>query len=223
MSSKPLLDAAVRVVLRFVCLFPVFVGGMAMAAQQADPALPAAPGGAYTGTGAAATAAPNAASSALSNFSSLSLSWGTYFEALAILCFILAGLWALLWMLKRHGKGAFFSSGAPTMRLESRLALGPKKWIMVVRYLDRRLLLGVTDDRISMLTEIPLEEDNSAEKKTAKAVIVDKPISAPDAAPTANVTPAGNANAPAEEDKREADELFASLLRAHKENGKAAE
>lgn len=38
------------------------------------------------------------------------------------------------------------------MRIESRLALGPKKWVVITRYMDKRLVLGVTDQQINLLT-----------------------------------------------------------------------
>ena len=84
---------------------------------------------------------------------------GGYFEALAIVCFALALLWALLWLVKRYGRGSGFLGGSTGMRVESRLALGPKKWIIVVRDLDRRLVLGLTDANISLLTELPFEDE----------------------------------------------------------------
>ena len=37
--------------------------------------------------------------------------------------------------------------------MESQLPLGPRKGLMVVRFLNRRLLLGVTDQQITLLTE----------------------------------------------------------------------
>ena len=89
----------------------------------------------------------------------ISMSWGSYFEALAILCFVLAALWAVLWYLKRKGGGSIFPSSAPTMRIENRLALGPKKWLYIVRCMEERLVLGVTDKHITLVSQSPLEEE----------------------------------------------------------------
>lgn len=132
--------------------------------------------------------APQAADSGslLGSLPDVSFSWSGYFEALAILCFVLALLWALLWLIKRRGNGGFFSSSTPSMRIESRLALGPKKWLMVVRYLDRRLVLGVTDKSINLLTELYDQEfasDPQPEKTAGKLSLAGK--SAPDAQGTA--------------------------------------
>ncbi|MDR2161446.1 MAG: flagellar biosynthetic protein FliO [Desulfovibrio sp.] len=100
---------------------------------------------------------------ALTVISDAVFSWGSYFEALAWLCFALALLWFVLWLIKRRG-GIHLPGSVPAMRIESRMALGPKKWIMVVLVQDRRLLLGVTDQRISLLCDLPAEAAEPAEK-----------------------------------------------------------
>lgn len=48
------------------------------------------------------------------------------------------------------------------MRVENRLALGPKKWIFIVRCMEKRLVLGVTDKTITLLSEAPLSEEELA-------------------------------------------------------------
>lgn len=119
--------------------------------------------------------------SLLGNLPDVSFSWSGYFEALAILCFVLALLWAVLWLVKRRGNGGgFFASSTPSMRIENRLALGPKKWLIVVRYLDRRLVLGVTDKSINLLTELYDQEfayEPQAEKAAGKLSLAGKPSS----------------------------------------------
>ncbi|MCL1940239.1 MAG: flagellar biosynthetic protein FliO [Desulfovibrionaceae bacterium] len=95
----------------------------------------------------------------------VTLSWRGYFEALAILCFLLFGFFSLLWLLKRFSRGGLrFGAAGPDLRIESRLALGPKKWVMAVRYLDKRLLLGVTEQNITLLAEMPLPADPDKEQ-----------------------------------------------------------
>ena len=91
----------------------------------------------------------------------VSFSWKGYFEALAILCFLLFVFFAALWLLRRFARGGmpFGVGGGPELRVESRLALGPRKWVIAVRYMDKRLLLGVTDKSITLLTEMPLEPE----------------------------------------------------------------
>lgn len=83
--------------------------------------------------------------------------WGGYFQALGILCFLLAALWFGVWCIRRYGKLNFIPRpGAlpkDALIMEAQMPLGPKKGLMVVRFLNRRLLLGVTEHQISLLTE----------------------------------------------------------------------
>ncbi|MDL2207625.1 flagellar biosynthetic protein FliO [Desulfovibrio sp. OttesenSCG-928-F20] len=122
-------------------------------APQASAAAPALP--AVSPQSAPAPVAAPAQTTATPPLPDISLSWSGYFQALAILCLALAALWALLWLVKRRGGigGMTFSSGQG-LRVESRLALGPKKWLLVVRYMDRRLVIGVAEQNISLLTEL---------------------------------------------------------------------
>jgi flagellar protein FliO/FliZ len=60
----------------------------------------------------------------------------------------------------------FGMGDGPSLRLESRLALGPRKWIMAVRYMDKRLLIGVTDQNISLLATTPLEQDLETDRNS---------------------------------------------------------
>lgn len=109
-----------------------------------------------------ASPAPAGQSAAASGIPDISLSWGSYFEALAVICFVLAVLWAVVWLLKRRSGTGLFASTGPSMRVENRLALGPKKWIFVVRCMEKRLVLGVTDKTITLLSETPLSEEELA-------------------------------------------------------------
>ena len=84
-------------------------------------------------------------------------SWGGYFQALGILCILLAVLWFAVWCVRRYGKFNFIPRpGAlpkDALIMEAQMPLGPKKGLMVVRFMNRRLLLGVTEHQISLLTE----------------------------------------------------------------------
>ncbi len=97
-----------------------------------------------------------------------SLSWSGYFQALGTLFLLLAALWLLVWLLRRYGKFRFLPQpGAlprSALHLEAQLPLGPRKGVMVVRFLDKRLVLGVTDQQITLLTETDVcHEQDSAE------------------------------------------------------------
>lgn len=206
MNSGNSFGAAVRAAWRFVCALPFLLpANLVLAAQQADPALPAAPGGPLPAGAGALPTPPSATASVLSGASNLSLSWGGYFEALAIVCFALALLWALLWLVKRYGRVGGFLGGSTAMRVESRLALGPKKWLLVVRCQDRRLVLGLTDANISLLTELPLADEPGAAASPAATAKAKNGSARKAAAPAA-----GN-EASAE------DSVFASFLRESKE------
>lgn len=131
-------------------------------------------------TGAASSALPGAvnATSGAANatggaFTNMALPgatgvWGSYLQAVAWLCFIIAMLWLLVWLFKK-ARGNFLASSTPTMSIESRLALGPKKWVIVARFLDRRLVLGVTDHQITLLTELGTDDDPEKDDRPGKS------------------------------------------------------
>ena len=86
--------------------------------------------------------------------------WGGYFQALAVMALLLGMLWGVLWLLRRSGKfrsipvpGAFPKE---SLRMEAQIPLGPKKGLAVVRYLNKRLLLGITEHQIVLLQESDL-------------------------------------------------------------------
>jgi flagellar protein FliO/FliZ len=128
---------------------PVIAGGVPSrgADSAASPAMPAVIPSASAAVSANATGTPSA-------LPDINLSWGGYFQALAIVCFCLALLWAVLWLLKRRGGFSLSGASAPGLKVENRLALGPNKWILVVRYQERRLIVGVTDKSIRLLSEM---------------------------------------------------------------------
>jgi flagellar protein FliO/FliZ len=100
-------------------------------------------------------------------------SWSGYFEALGWLCFALALLCLILWLIKRRG-GVHFPGAFPAARVESRLALGTRKWLLSVHFQGRRLLLGVTDQHISLLCELPPEGEAQADPSEAFAAAMEK-------------------------------------------------
>lgn len=83
-----------------------------------------------------------------------------YFEILGYLLLVLGGVWLLLWLLRRSGVGVF-SPERQIMAIESRLSLGPKKWMVVTRVHGKRLVLGVTDHTITKLAELPSVDQES--------------------------------------------------------------
>ena len=129
------------------------LAGNATMAPAASPALE--PVVSSTAAGISTLPAANATSVPGLSVPDAAFAWGGYFEALAWLCFALALLWLVLWLIKRRGF-SFSGSSTPGMRIESRLSLGPKKWVIITRYLDRRLILGVTEQQITLLSDLPV-------------------------------------------------------------------
>ncbi len=95
--------------------------------------------------------------------------WGGYFQSIGVLLLLLAFLWFAMWLLRKYGRfnfipklGAFPSDG---LRLEAQLPLGPRKGLAVVRFLDKRILLGITEQQITLLQEIKDNDDGMDFKK----------------------------------------------------------
>jgi len=84
-------------------------------------------------------------------------SWSGYFYAIGALCLILGALWGVLWLMRRSGKFRFMPSHdtfpRDALRIEAQLPLGPRRGLMVVRFLNKRLLLGLSDQQIHLLSE----------------------------------------------------------------------
>lgn len=97
-------------------------------------------------------------------------SLSSYFEIMAILFLGLGILWFILWLIKRFSRGSFLARNQD-LSIESRLNLGDKKWIIVARIHGQRLALGLTDENISKLIELP-----SVEEYEASLPLDDRPL-----------------------------------------------
>lgn len=119
-------------------------------------------------SGASAPASAVSSSDAVAG-SILGNTMSGYFEIVGYLLLVLGGVWLLLWLLRRSGVG-MFSPERQIMAIESRLSLGPKKWMVVTRVHGKRLVLGVTDHTITKLAELPPVETVAvpAKAKTAQ-------------------------------------------------------
>lgn len=92
-----------------------------------------------------------------------SFTWGGYFQAIGILIILLVVLWYVLRLVRRFAGGTLVPSGALSrqdLRMEAQLAVGPRKGVVVVRFLNKRLLLGVTDQQITLLTETDVDSES---------------------------------------------------------------
>ena len=88
--------------------------------------------------------------------------WGGYFQAIGILLVLLLALWYILRLVRRVGGGRFLPPSAlprQSLRTEAQLALGRGKGLVVVRFLNKRLLLGVTEQQINLLTEMEIRDE----------------------------------------------------------------
>ncbi len=93
---------------------------------------------------------------------STSFGWSNYFQAIGIMLFLLLMLWYVLRLVRKFGNGRFLPSQKllpkDTMYLEAQLPFGPNRFIAIVKVLDERLLLAITENNISLIKE--LSEDN---------------------------------------------------------------
>lgn len=87
-------------------------------------------------------------------------SGATLLTTLGYLCLLLGVMFLAYYLLKRLGiQGWGAHGGKDGPRLMSRLALGARQSVTVVRFRDRDLLLGVTEDRVSLLADVEAGED----------------------------------------------------------------
>ncbi|WP_028574025.1 flagellar biosynthetic protein FliO [Desulfonatronovibrio hydrogenovorans] len=91
-----------------------------------------------------------------------SLDMGLAGVKMASALLIILGLIFLgFYLLKRFGHKAGLGMGSGNMlKIVATLGIGPKKSIVVVRFLNKDLVLGVTDSRINLLTEIQVDEES---------------------------------------------------------------
>lgn len=91
--------------------------------------------------------------------------WSAYFQAIGILILLLIVLWFGLRLLRRIGGGRFLPATTTlprqALRVEAQLPLGPRRGVFVVRFLNKRLLLGVTERNISLLSEMDARDDET--------------------------------------------------------------
>ncbi len=77
---------------------------------------------------------------------------------------ILALVLGLLYLLKRFGHKAGLSmAGGHDLKILGQLGLGPKRSLVVVRFLNKILVLGVTDTQINLVTEMTADDTTTFE------------------------------------------------------------
>ena len=92
---------------------------------------------------------------------------------LAALAAFLAVIFAAYWLLKRYGgKWGIGPAGRGGMlRLLAHLSLGPRKSIVVVRFMHKNLVLGVTEHNITLLTEETADDDDTTAPNSFAATL----------------------------------------------------
>lgn len=97
--------------------------------------------------------------------------WSGYFQALGAIFLIIAVLAGGFFLLKRFGPRAMGGGvfGRGTLQLEAQLPLGPRRSVAVVRFLNKRLVLGVTDSNITLLTETETGHDDEVPEYISSA------------------------------------------------------
>ena len=87
------------------------------------------------------------------------------------LALLLGLLLVAYWLLKRYGPkaglGVFRRGG---LAVEGSLALGPRKSLVVVRFLNKVMVLGVTESSINLLTEVDDPHDPASRTDFATAL-----------------------------------------------------
>ena len=87
-------------------------------------------------------------------------------RALAALGGVLALILVLSWLLRRFREASAARADGPSLASLGRLDLGSRREIRVVRVLDRLLVVGVTEQRCELLTELPAHADASPVEAT---------------------------------------------------------
>jgi len=109
-------------------------------------------------------------------------SWGSYFQAIAVMFLLLGILWLGLHLLRRSGKFSFLqntaSLGRSALSIESQITIAPKKSLVVVRFLGNHILLGVTEHNITFLKEVPIHDDQHEHIQDNSLSTTDKRASA---------------------------------------------
>lgn len=78
----------------------------------------------------------------------------SWFDAFGAVLIVLALVGACAWLLRSGYLPFRRRAGAPKLAVESALPLGDKRSLVVVAVEGRRLLLGVTQAEISLVTEL---------------------------------------------------------------------
>ena len=86
----------------------------------------------------------------------------------AALLLILGLIFLAFALLKRYGLAARLQGRTTSaLRIEERIALGPRKQLVVVRFLNKLLVLGVTDANINLIAEHQADHEPTPDFQSA--------------------------------------------------------
>ncbi|MBD3401813.1 flagellar biosynthetic protein FliO [candidate division GN15 bacterium] len=80
--------------------------------------------------------------------------FGALFKMIAALVIVIACIYGGLYLLNRQMKRRQFGKAGGTLDVIETAFVGPKKTVSLVRIADRAVLVGVTDNQITVLTEL---------------------------------------------------------------------
>lgn len=108
------------------------------------------------------------------------LGWTKYFQALGVMIALLIALWFVLKIIKKYSNGHFLGNQSTIPKdkfyIAGQLALGQGKGLMIVRVMERDLVIGVTDHNINLLTELnsPHKEVSQEDKDLFERLVAGK-------------------------------------------------
>ncbi len=95
-----------------------------------------------------------------------------YLSGIGVLLFMLFALYFVLWAMKKYGKGKFIpfvtTFNREDLKVEARVPLDGKKTLYVVKYLNKRLLIGGADSSLTLLSEDYYFDEEAESKNDEK-------------------------------------------------------
>ena len=76
----------------------------------------------------------------------------------AALVIVIACIYGGIWLLKRTMGRSYGNGGTPTLEVLETTGIAPKKTVSLVRVADKSVLVGVTENGMSLLTELSPEQ-----------------------------------------------------------------
>lgn len=106
-----------------------------------------------------------------------SATWGNYFQGLGIMLLLLFAFWYILKLMRKYGNGRFLPNQKllprDSMYLEGQIPLGQGKSVVIVNVLDERLILGVTEKNINLLSKTGINHAETFEELMRKTAYKD--------------------------------------------------